>query len=128
MTDSAGAIREDSLSDGLPINMGEFRLAMREADLEDIIDDLIEAFVQDAPGRFEAIEAAIGSGDPEQIRFAAHAYKSSAATMHAHQLAGLLRLTELAGREGDADRAVELLPQLQEAHHATLEQLNGVIS
>ncbi len=128
MTDSAGAKRQDTVEAGPPINMGEFRLAMREADLEDIIDDLIETFVQDAPSRFEAVESAVKSGDPEQIRLAAHAYKSSAATMHAHQLAGLLRLTELAGREGDANRAGDLFPQLKQAHEATLEQFNEVIS
>jgi HPt (histidine-containing phosphotransfer) domain-containing protein len=105
--------------------MAEFRLAMREAELEDIIEDLVEAFLQDAPGRITAIESAVQSGDAESIRLAAHAYKSSAATMYAHQLAGLLRLMELAGGEGDADRATSLLPQVKQAHDAIMDQLRG---
>jgi HPt (histidine-containing phosphotransfer) domain-containing protein len=123
MTEPTPAIRPDATKTGAAIDMDEFRAAMREADLEDIIDDLIEAFVQDAPGRFAAIEAAVVSGDTESVRLTAHAYKSSAATMYAHQLTGLLRLLEQAGAAGDAERTVTLLPQVGAAHEATMRQL-----
>ena len=125
MSDPVPATQPDATQARPQIDMGEFRRAMREAELEDIIEDLIEAFLQDAPGRITAIDSAVHSGDAEAIRFAAHAYKSSAATMYAHQLAGLLRLLELAGGEGDADRATNLFPQVKEAHDAIMEQLRG---
>jgi HPt (histidine-containing phosphotransfer) domain-containing protein len=101
---------------------------MREADLEEIIEDLIAAFVEDAPGRFAAIETAVCSGDVEAIRATAHAYKSSAATMYACQLADLLQSTELAGKRGDADKARDLLPRVRDAHEATMDQLRGELA
>ena len=108
---------------GLPIDLAEFRRAMSLAELEDIIDELVETFLDDAPGRMGGIEAAVLSALAEETRLAAHAYKSSAANMYAKHLADLLAQLESAGMEGDTARATELLPEVQVAHDATVAQL-----
>jgi len=109
--------------EGPAIDMAAFRQDMREQDLEELVDELVEAFVGDAPARFEAVATAIQSAEADSIRTTAHAYKSAAATMRAVRLADLLRQTEAAARDGDVGRAAELLPQLQTEHEAVLAQL-----
>jgi HPt (histidine-containing phosphotransfer) domain-containing protein len=106
-----------------PFEVAEFRKAMAEAELEDIIDELVEAFLEDAPARMSAIETAVAVTAAEEIRYAAHAYKSSAASMGAKQLADLLRQLELAGSEGDSARAAALLPEVLDAHESVVVQL-----
>ncbi len=64
-----------------PINLAEFRSAMAELELEDILDELVETFLSDAPGRMSAIESAVKSSAADEIRTAAHAYKSATANM-----------------------------------------------
>jgi len=105
-----------------PINLAEFRSAMADLELEDILDELVETFLSDAPERMGAIEAAVESSDAEEIRKAAHAYKSAAANMYAEQLTYLLTRLENAGAEGDCAHAVVLLPVVRAAHHAATAQ------
>jgi HPt (histidine-containing phosphotransfer) domain-containing protein len=110
---------------GPPIDISHFRREMAEAELEDIVDELVEAFLEDAPGRMVAIETAVGSARTDDIRFAAHAYKSGAASMYAKRLADLLCQLESAGSEGDSGRAAELLPVVRAEHDATLALLSA---
>jgi len=105
------------------IDMEAFRLEMREQDLEELVDELVETFAADAPSRFDALEAAIQSAAADTIRTAAHAYKSAAATMRAVRLADLLQQTEAAARNGDVTRPAELLAKLRTEHEAVLAQL-----
>lgn len=107
----------------LPIDLAEFKHAMALADLEDIIDELVATFLDDAPARMVAIEAAVESNNAEKIRSASHAYKSSAANMHAKQLAALLNQLESAGIDADSARAANLLPAVRVAHDAAVTEL-----
>jgi HPt (histidine-containing phosphotransfer) domain-containing protein len=109
--------------EGPAIDMAAFRQDMREQDLEELVDELVEAFVEDAPARFDAVTTAIQSAEADSIRTTAHAYKSAAATTRAFRLADLLQQTEAAARDGDVGRAAELLPQLKTEHEAALAQL-----
>jgi len=110
-------------TEGPAIDIAAFRQDMREQDLEELVDELVEAFVGDAPARFEAIATAILAAEADSIRTTAHAYKSAAATMQAVRLADLLQQTEAAARDGNVGRAAELLPQLKTEHEAVLAQL-----
>ena len=69
------------------------------------------------------IESAVQSTVAEEIRLAAHAYKSSAANLYAKHLADLLTKLESAGRESDTARAAELLPEVRVAHDAAVALL-----
>lgn len=109
----------------LPISLEAFRTEMREQDLEELVDELIEAFLNDAPGRFDALQNAVESGSATDVRAAAHAYKSAAATMRADALAGLLCEAETAGREGDLARSADLLPEIRRMHEGVLTQLRN---
>lgn len=106
-----------------PINLAEFRSAMADLELEDILDELVETFLDDAPGRMGAIESAVKSSAADEIRTAAHAYKSAATNMYAEQLTYLLTRLENAGAEGDCGHAAVLLPVVRSEHDAALAQL-----
>lgn len=109
----------------LPISLEAFRAEMREQDLEELVDELIGAFLNDAPGRLEALQTAVESGSATDVSAAAHAYKSAAATMRADALAELLYQAESAGREGDVARSAELLPEIHRMHEGVLAQLRN---
>ena len=123
MTDIAGTM-DDGIADALaPFEVDDLRRVLEEVELADIIDELVEAFLDDAPARMDAIGAAVESAVHDQIRTTAHAYKSAAASMGARRLADLLRQLELAGAEGDDVRAAALLPVVRVAHDTVVGRL-----
>jgi PAS domain S-box-containing protein len=99
-----------------PVDLDAFRATMREAGVEDAVDGMLAVFLEDAPRRMEALHAAVGSGDARAIAEAAHAFKSSAGTIHARSLFELLRELEAAGREERVDDAPRLLQQIDQVH------------
>ena len=103
-----------------PIDVASLRGQLGEAGLEDLADELIKTYAGDAPFRMKALKEACEERDPAAIQAAAHPYKSASATVHAHRLSELLREIEMAGREGDAARAIALLPGALREHEAVL--------
>lgn len=107
---------------GPPLDLAGLRREMKESGLDDLADDLINTFAQDAPRCLGTLEAAIRAADPDAIHRAAHPFRSAAATVHAHRLAALLLEIETAGRTGNAAAASDLLPRLRREHEAVLAQ------
>lgn len=107
---------------GPPLDLAGLRREMEESGLNDLADELVQIFVDDAPVRMEALEAACDDGDPVAIRSAAHPFKSAATTVHAHRLGALLLEIEAAGRDGNAARASDLLPETRREYEAILAQ------
>jgi PAS domain S-box-containing protein len=108
-----------------PVDLESFRRTMREAGVEEAVDGMLDVFMGDAPGRMEAVSVAVASGDAEQTRLAAHAFKSAAGTVEARRLFELLKQLETAGRERRTDEAEqlhELVAAEYAAVHAYLEQ------
>ncbi|MBK7673878.1 MAG: response regulator [Candidatus Accumulibacter sp.] len=68
-----------------------------------LANDIIAAYLADAPPRFAQLRAAADAGDAEALRQAAHALKSSSANVGAEQLAALCSELERLGRGGDGD-------------------------
>jgi HPt (histidine-containing phosphotransfer) domain-containing protein len=69
----------------------------------DFINELIDAFLDDAPKMIRAMETALAARDAESFRRNAHSLKSNANTFGATELAGLAKELEMKGREGDLD-------------------------
>ena len=125
MTDTAGTVTNDVSNEMASFEVADFRRAMAETELEDIIDELVEAFLEDAPIRMGAIQSAVEASAPEEVRSSAHAYKSAAASMGATQLAELLRQLEVSGAEGDSSRSASLLIAARAAHDTVVARLIG---
>ena len=84
-----------------PVNITEFRSMMREAGIEDTANRILVVFLEDAPGRLADLEAAAERGNGPDVRMAAHAFKSAAATIRAEALTALLHRMEQAAEAGD---------------------------
>ena len=109
-----------------PVAIEEFRRSLREAGIEETTGAILAVFREDAPGRMADLEAASATGDSSEIRMAAHAFKSAAATIRALNLAELLQQAESAAEAGDQAHATELIPQIREEYGAVMEFLQTV--
>ena len=66
---------------------------------EELFAEVIQLFLLDCPARVAAIKAAVESGDPEEVRLAAHALKGSAGNLSATALTSAARTLERIGAE-----------------------------
>jgi CheY-like chemotaxis protein len=107
-----------------PVDLEGFRRTMREAGVEEAVEAMLDVFVNDAPTRMEAVASAMESEDAEEIRLAAHAFKSAAGTVEARGLFELLRQLEAAGREQRVADARQLFEQIQTEYDAVRDYLN----
>ena len=87
-------------------------------DLDDgdlgLIREMVELFRDDTPPRIALLEAALHSGDGEQIGDMAHAVKGAASTMGAPKVRALAQALEAGGRTGQfAEDPLHLLARLK---------------
>ncbi len=73
---------------------------------------ILGMFVQRTPGDIDKLKQAVAGGDPAQVRSAAHFIKGVAANVFATGVQELAHDIELAGKDGDIERARSLLPKL----------------
>ncbi len=109
-----------------PVDIDTFRGEMQAAGVESAVDGILDVFLQDAPTKLVQLESAVAAMDARTIERAAHAFKSSAGTIHALRLAERLREMELAAKTGVADAAAACYPGVREAYHAVAEQLRAL--
>jgi CheY-like chemotaxis protein len=95
----------DPTGHSAPVDLDTFRREMREAGVEEAVDAILDTFVESSGERIAALTAALASGDPQGIKRAAHAFKSSAGTIGAKGLAALLQEVEALAEMGDVAQA-----------------------
>jgi HPt (histidine-containing phosphotransfer) domain-containing protein len=78
-----------------------------------IFVELCDIFLDDAPKRLAAIRAALGSGDAQALRAAAHAFKGSAGVFDADAIVAAARQLEQLGGQGDLTAAPPLVETLE---------------
>jgi HPt (histidine-containing phosphotransfer) domain-containing protein len=84
----------------------------------DFINELIDAFLDDAPNMIDEMKTALATRDTEAFRRNAHSLKSNANTFGATELAGLAKELEGMARESNlavGDRLEKLRLALQSA-------------
>ena len=69
----------------------------------EFINELIDAFLDDAPNMISQMSAALAANDVESFRRNAHSLKSNANTFGATELAGLAKELEMMARENNLD-------------------------
>jgi PAS domain S-box-containing protein len=99
------------------------RAELRDAGAEDALGAVLTVFVGDAPIRMAVINDAIAARDMHRIERAAHAYKSSAGTIRAAELADLLQDLERTAKIGDMTEIVVLRDRIIAAHETVVAQL-----
>ena len=91
----------------------------------DFINELIDAFLDDAPQMINEMQAALATKDVESFRRNAHSLKSNANTFGALELAVLAKELELMGKENNLDIG-NRLEGLNEAFGKVAEELKGM--
>ncbi|HET9261404.1 MAG TPA: response regulator [Vicinamibacterales bacterium] len=86
----------------------------------DLLREVVELFRSDYPASLRRVQRAVGRGDGEALRAAAHALKGSIAIVGSRAGRNLAARLEAMGRTGQLDGAASALANLRE----TLEQLN----
>ena len=106
-----------------PVDLDEFRSAMRDAGIEDIVEPMLELFTAEAAKGVAQIRSAMSAGDLDALGRTAHSLKSSAGNVRAKALAELLQELETAAGEGDAAAAARLIGPIEAQHAAAAEYL-----
>jgi HPt (histidine-containing phosphotransfer) domain-containing protein len=113
---------------GPPVDLEGFRAAMREVGVESVVDSAVALFVNDAPGRMDAVRTAIAAAEASRIDTAAHAFKSGAGSIRAVRLAALLGEIETRAEAGDIETARALAPTLEAEYDAVMVYLRGALA
>jgi len=103
------------------INWAE--LADRFGD-DEVIQEIVEAWFVDNPGRIQALPEAIKAGDVEEVQTLSHALKGSAALIAAQLLLTPARELNSKAKEGSLDNAELLIEQIQ----SELEKLTSLVN
>ena len=110
----------------LDVDIEGLRSELRDAGAEDALGAVLSVFVGDAPTRLSVIIDAVAAHDFDRISRAAHAYKSSAGTIRAMELAGLLHKLEVNAKDGaDMPQIFELRDRIMTAHEAVMAAVRG---
>lgn len=104
---------------GPPIDLGK-ALEMVDGDRE-FLKGLLEMFVSDCPERLLRLADALGQGDWETVAQEAHTLKGTAGNLGFDRMRELAKELQETAKEGDKERAEELLEELGQA----LEALKG---
>jgi HPt (histidine-containing phosphotransfer) domain-containing protein len=80
---------------------------------DEILVEMIDCYLEDAPKLLQAIAQAFDRGDAITLRRAAHTLKSSSATFGAKELSHLCRQLELSSQTETPECEVDKLPQLE---------------
>jgi len=99
-----------------------YMLEILDGDTE-MLRELIEVFVEDAPAQVEAITEAVKAGDPALVRRTAHTFKGSVGNMGAPALTEKAFALEKMGRDDALEEAPALERQLREQAEALLSAL-----
>ena len=105
------------------IDLEEFREAMRESGIEEIVMPMLTLFAQEAPKGLDALKAALEQRDLDAASRAAHSLKSSSANILAKELADLLQQLEIAARGGDETLSRSLFDRVNVAYRAAMDCL-----
>ena len=92
---------------------------------EDFVGELIDTFLEEAPGMFEEMKQALATSDVDGFRRAAHSLKTNASTFGAHELAEKAKELEYMARDNDLVIG-ERFELLEEAYHQVAEELESL--
>ena len=96
---------------------------LREAVGAEFVAELVDTFVEEAPGMLAQLRAALAASDADAYRRAAHSLKSNANTFGAGDLAGKARDIELGGIDAESADNLAALDALDTACAAAASEL-----
>jgi CheY-like chemotaxis protein len=103
--------------------------ALRELEdgASDILRELVEIYIDDAPGYITALREAILAADPHQMERTAHTLKGSSASLGARRLVAACLDMERLGRGGSMEGSQEMLARVEREFHSASQVLRLLI-
>lgn len=93
---------------------------LRQTSGDDLLDALIDAFLDEGPKMLAAMQVAHAPADIDAFRRNAHSLKTNAETFGATELAVRAKALEVAARAGTIGSAADMVSLLQAYHAAAL--------
>ena len=115
------AVAHVSLDDGALGNL-------RDLGGDEFLDEVIDAFLADAPALLATLRQSLDSQNSEELRRAAHTLKSNGATLGAAEFAELCRTLEQRAKEDELDGAPELVDRIEQEYRSLEEALSDLRS
>jgi len=106
------------------INKATFE-ELKQMSGDDFINELIDAFLEDAPNMLNNMKVALEQKDVESFRRNAHSMKSNANTFGAMELGALAKELEFMAKENNLDVG-NRFEVLQERYDKVAEELKGM--
>ena len=92
----------------------------------EFVAELVDTFLEEAPGLLTELRSARADGDAERFRRAAHSLKSNGNTFGALQLAAMARELELEGLDADPARDAAALKALETVYARAAAELKAL--
>jgi two-component system sensor histidine kinase/response regulator len=93
----------------------------------DVLRDVLQLFLSDAPMRLQAIDAACASGDAAALQRAAHTMKGASGTIGATRLQQACRRLEELARVPDVQSAPPVVESVRRAYAEVASAIRAVI-
>jgi HPt (histidine-containing phosphotransfer) domain-containing protein len=118
---AAGAVAHVSLDDGA-------LQTLRGLGGDQFLDEVIDAFLADAPELVATLRRSLDSRNCEELRRAAHTLKSNGATLGAERFSELCQTLEQQAKSGELDDAAELVERIEQEYRPLEEALSALRS
>ncbi len=96
--------------------------------MEDELQELVDVFLNDAPGRIDTIERAAKEKNAEPLVEIAHSLKSTSANLGGLQVSEVSRQIEEAAKLGMLDQAIAAAANLRPAYEELVTELNAFMA
>jgi len=106
-----------------PVDLEAFRETMREAGIQEVVEEILGEYVKEAPVVFARLEAGVAARDTQAIKAQAHSLKSSSAIVCARRLAELLEELEAVALQGDLGAAIAGFERVEPEYRAAMSYL-----
>ena len=107
-----------------PAAFENIRAAAHEGAGDDLLNRIIDIYLQESPKLVEQIRSGLDAGEPDQVRLAVHSLKSNSANLGAKELASMCKQLEDRARAKDLEGTEPLLIQIEGMSSVVLEQLH----
>jgi CheY-like chemotaxis protein len=101
---------------------------LRELVGDDFLDEVIDAFLADAPTYLATLRRSVDEKDAEELRRAAHTLKSNGSTLGAEKFSELCRELEQRAKNDQLDDASELVDRIEHEYQPLEEALAALRS
>ena len=92
-----------------------------------LLNKVINRYFADSPTHLDTMRQALADRAPDQLRQAAHCFKSSSAYLGAHALVDLCQKMEAAGRNGSFAGSQELMARIESEYAAVRNALSATL-